>query len=84
MYLAGYRIDGVECEREQMRWLHCGKKDGKVLQLRAGLNYLLALTSPVNGFIWGKWQLQCTPGPRLQQVSIATTTINYWFYQFFF
>ena len=39
------------------REVHCGKLD-RVVALDAGLNYLLAMTSPSTGLVWGKLHLQ--------------------------
>lgn len=66
MYLSGYNIEAMQeagetpvstAARGLLRQVHNAEVDSKVVRLEAGLNYLLALTSPSTGLIWGKLQL---------------------------
>lgn len=67
VYLAGYNIDAMQeaaktprsAHGPLLRQIHNAEVDARVSSLKAGLNYLLALTSsPSTGLIWGKLSLR--------------------------
>lgn len=69
VYVCGYNVEGQSdghpssADWRQMRQLHNGLVEGRVLMLTAGLNYLFALNalSDRTGRVWGKLELpHCT------------------------